>query len=182
MISKLIRNRRLEGSLALSVALLVACQAAPSPSGDEGGTFYPPTNRPDIRGTKGAVSAGHPLAAQVGLGVLQDGGNAVDAAVAMAAVLAVVRPHMNGVGGDAFVFVYEGASAAVHALNGSGRSGALATPAFFMDQGPRPDFANRFDSIRHAEATTPGSTRPQNRYSGSPRRAVEGSCGVPTCR
>jgi len=75
------------------------------------------------------------LAAQAGLGVLQDGGNAVDAAVAMAAVLAVVRPHMNGVGGDAFVFVYEGASAEVHALNGSGRSGALATSDFFTDQG-----------------------------------------------
>jgi gamma-glutamyltranspeptidase/glutathione hydrolase len=75
------------------------------------------------------------LAAQAGLDVLKDGGNAVDAAVAMAAVLAVVRPHMNGVGGDAFVFVYEGASAEVHALNGSGRSGALATPEFFTDQG-----------------------------------------------
>jgi gamma-glutamyltranspeptidase/glutathione hydrolase len=71
----------------------------------------------------------------VGLGILKDGGNAVDAAVAMAAVLAVVRPHMNGVGGDAFVFVYEAASAEVHALNGSGRSGALATPPFFTDQG-----------------------------------------------
>jgi gamma-glutamyltranspeptidase/glutathione hydrolase len=129
------RLRRRSLAAALPTAILMACQAAPPPDVDDGGAFYPPTNRPDVRGTQGAVSAGHPLAAQVGLGVLQDGGNAVDAAVAMAAVLAVVRPHMNGVGGDAFVFVYEGASAEVHALNGSGRSGALATPEFFTDQG-----------------------------------------------
>jgi gamma-glutamyltranspeptidase len=63
-----------------------------------------------------------PLATQAGMDVLKQGGNAVDAAVAMAAVLAVVRPHMNGVGGDAFIMVYEGASGTVTALNGGGRA------------------------------------------------------------
>jgi gamma-glutamyltranspeptidase/glutathione hydrolase len=67
--------------------------------------------------------------------VLKEGGNAIDAAVAMAATLAVVRPHMNGVGGDAFVLFYEASSGQVYAINGSGRAGALATPAFFRDQG-----------------------------------------------
>ncbi len=81
------------------------------------------------------MSAGHPLAAVAGLDVLRDGGNATDAAVAMAAVLAVVRPHMNGVGGDAFALFYDGATGGVHGLNGSGRAGGRATPAFFAGQG-----------------------------------------------
>ena len=61
-------------------------------------TKYASQNRPDVRGRIGAVSAGHPLAAQAGLRVLQSGGNATDAVIAMAGVLAVVRPHMNGIG------------------------------------------------------------------------------------
>ncbi len=97
--------------------------------------IYAPQNRPDVRGTQGAVSAGQPLAAQAGLRVLQEGGTATDAIIAMAGVLAVVRPHMNGVGGDAFGIFYDGATGEISAINGSGRSGALATPEFFRDQG-----------------------------------------------
>ena len=96
---------------------------------------FPVTNRPDVRGTHAAVSAGHPLAAAVGHDILRRGGNAIDAVIGMAAVLAVVRPHMNGVGGDAFALYYEAETGSVHAMNGSGRAGALATPAFFADQG-----------------------------------------------
>ncbi len=79
----------------------------------------------------GAVSAGHPLAAAAGHDVLRRGGNAIDAAIAMAGVLAVVRPHMNGVGGDAFALYFDAATGDVHALNGSGRAGSLATPALY---------------------------------------------------
>ena len=96
---------------------------------------FPATNRPDVRGTSGAVSAGHPLAAAAGHDVLRRGGNAMDAAIAMAGVLAVVRPHMNGVGGDAFALYYEAESGRVYAMNGSGRAGALATPALFAERG-----------------------------------------------
>ncbi|HWP34462.1 MAG TPA: gamma-glutamyltransferase, partial [Thermodesulfobacteriota bacterium] len=70
-------------------------------------TPLPPPLRPDIVGEAGVVVAGHPLAAAVGLEVLREGGNAADAAVAAAAVLAVVRPHMCGLGGDAFALVYD---------------------------------------------------------------------------
>jgi gamma-glutamyltranspeptidase/glutathione hydrolase len=84
-------------------------------------------SRPEVQGREAAVVAGHPLAAAAGMDVLRRGGNAVDAAVTMAAVLAVVRPHMNGVGGDAFLLMREGRSGRVHALNGSGRSPATAT-------------------------------------------------------
>lgn len=130
-------RRRLLPLLPLLVTLAQAACTEPPPPADPDAEvpFYPAANRPDVRGTHGAVSASHPLAAQAGLRVLQEGGNAADAALAMAAVLAVVRPHMNGVGGDAFVLVYEAATGQVHALNGSGRSGALATPSFFKDQG-----------------------------------------------
>lgn len=91
--------------------------------------------RPDVAGTQGAVVADHPLAAATGLDVLRRGGNAMDAAIAMAAVLAVVRPHMNGIGGDAFLLYREGKSGKVHALNGSGRAGSFATPKLLRDQG-----------------------------------------------
>ncbi len=80
-------------------------------------------------GSQGAVTAGHPLAAQAGLDVLQSGGNAMDAAVTMAAMLAVARPHMNGLGGDMFLLYYDAASDSMYALNGSGRSGSAATLA-----------------------------------------------------
>ncbi len=124
--------------LALTVLATAAC-SGPAPEATGAGeletTTYAPQNRPDVRGTVGAVSAGHPLAAQAGLSVLKDGGTAMDAIVAMAGVLAVTRPHMNGVGGDAFGIFYDGETGEVSALNASGRSGALATPAFFADAG-----------------------------------------------
>ena len=89
---------------------------------------------PEVGGLNGAVVAGHPLAVQAGLDRLRAGGNAVDAAVTMAGVLAVVRPHMNGVGGDAFGLFYEGDTREVTALNASGRAAAGATSEFFRSR------------------------------------------------
>lgn len=109
--------------------------ASPAPPAAEPSATYAPRNRPDVSGTRGAVVAGHPLAAAAGHAVLLEGGNAVDAVVTMAAVLAVVRPHMNGVGGDAFALFYRADSREVVGLNGSGRSGALATPDLFASRG-----------------------------------------------
>ncbi len=123
-------------ALAILILLLTACAGEPPSSqapSDDAETVFPAQNRPDVRGVRGAVSAGHPLAAAAGYDVLSRGGNAVDAVVAMAGVLAVVRPHMNGVGGDAFALFYDGETGEVEALNGSGRSGALATPDFFRE-------------------------------------------------
>ncbi len=91
--------------------------------------------RPEVGGLQGAVVAGHPLAVQAGLARLRAGGNAVDAAVTMAGILAVVRPHMNGVGGDAFGLFYEADTRRVTALNASGRAAAGATPELFAAQG-----------------------------------------------
>ena len=120
--------------------LATACGSVDAPGQGNGAVeaademTFPTTNRPEVRGVNGAVSAGHPLAAAAGYDVLRRGGNAMDAAIAMAGVLAVVRPHMNGVGGDAFALYYEAATGTVHAMNGSGRAGALASPALFAER------------------------------------------------
>jgi len=125
---------------ALLVTLLFATACSSPDAQTEGAqnmitTRYAPQNRPDVRGTTGAVSSDHPLASQAGLAVLQDGGNATDAIIAMAGVLAVVRPHMNGIGGDAFGIFYDGETGEVTAINAGGRSGAIATPDFFEAAG-----------------------------------------------
>jgi gamma-glutamyltranspeptidase / glutathione hydrolase len=110
--------------------------------------------RPDVQGTRAAVVADHPLAAAAGAEVLRRGGNAVDAAITMAAVLAVVRPHMNGLGGDAFLLIREGRSGRVHALNGSGRAGTGAAPGEFRSRG----YASMPTTGIHA-VTVPGAPR-----------------------
>ncbi len=90
--------------------------------------------RPEVSGATAAVVADHPLAAAAGLDVLRRGGNAMDAAITMAAVLAVVRPHMNGIGGDAFLLYRDAKSGKVYGLNGSGRAGRLAQPQVFRER------------------------------------------------
>ena len=155
-------------------------------------TVYASQNRPDVRGQIGAVSAGHPLAAQAGLRVLQDGGNATDAIIAMAGVLAVVRPHMNGIGGDAFGIFYNGETGEVTALNASGRSGALATPEFFavaeLDRIPNIgplsvsvpgavagwiDAHDRYGSMNFAELLSTGIDYARNGFAVSTRLAQD---------
>lgn len=81
-----------------------------------------------------AVAAPHTLAAETGQTVLAAGGNAIEAMVAMAATIAVVYPHMNGIGGDGFWLVRE-PKGRVHALDASGPAGALATIRRYRDKG-----------------------------------------------
>ncbi|MFZ0546082.1 MAG: gamma-glutamyltransferase, partial [Candidatus Promineifilaceae bacterium] len=84
-----------------------------------------PTIRQPVYASRGMVATSQPLAAQAGLTILQQGGNAVDAALATAITLTVVEPGSCGVGGDAFALVWDGRT--LHGLNGSGRSPALMT-------------------------------------------------------
>ena len=90
---------------------------------------HPPEPGRDARGSHGAVTADHPLAARAGLAVLQRGGNAMDAAITMVGVLAVARPHMNGVGGDMFLLYYDAKTHQVYGLNASGPAGRRASIA-----------------------------------------------------
>src|SRR5215217_1038902 len=94
-----------------------------------------PSMRPDVGGIEAAVTSDHVLASAAGMDVLKRGGNAVDAAITMAAVLTIVRPHMNGVGGDNFMLIRLAKTGEIIALNGSGRAGSKATPAFFRAKG-----------------------------------------------
>ncbi|MBK1687406.1 gamma-glutamyltransferase family protein [Rubrivivax gelatinosus] len=75
------------------------------------------------------VATSHPLAAQAGLRIMAAGGNAVDAAVATAAVMTVVEPCSNGLGSDAFCILWDGER--LHGLNASGRAPAAWTPEYF---------------------------------------------------
>jgi gamma-glutamyltranspeptidase/glutathione hydrolase len=74
-----------------------------------------------------AIATSQPLASAAGLTVLERGGNAIDAAVTAAAVLAVTEPHMTGMGGDLFAMVWSADEGTLHGLNASGRSGSLMT-------------------------------------------------------
>ena len=80
----------------------------------------------ECHASRGLVVAPHALAAEAGLAILQRGGNAVDAAIAAATTVAVVYPHMNGVGGDSFWLIHDGRRRVLRGLNAAGRSAAAA--------------------------------------------------------
>ncbi len=78
-------------------------------------------------GRRGMVASPHYLATGAGLAILRRGGNAIDAAIATNAVLAVVMPYLCGIGGDLFAIVYTASDRSIIGLNGSGRAPAAAT-------------------------------------------------------
>lgn len=86
---------------------------------------------------RNVVAASQPLAAQAGVQILRNGGNAVDAAIATAITLTVVEPTMNGIGSDAFVIVSD--DHGIHGFNGSGRSPAAWTPERFASHDNMPE-------------------------------------------
>ncbi len=90
--------------------------------------------RPEVLATRGMVASPHYLASAAGLRALQAGGNAVEAAIAAAAVLSVVCPHMCGVGGDGLWLIYSARNRAVMGLNASGRSGERCDIDFYRSR------------------------------------------------
>jgi gamma-glutamyltranspeptidase/glutathione hydrolase len=85
------------------------------------------TTRPVIYGTHGVVAAGHYLAAQAGLSILEAGGNAIDAGAATGFCLAVLLPHQNGIAGEAPTLIYSADRKQVFAVNGHGVAPREAT-------------------------------------------------------
>ena len=83
--------------------------------------------RSSVYAPNSAVATSQPLASAAGLEVLRQGGNAIDAAVAAAAVLSVAEPHMTGFGGDMFAIIWRAKEQKLVALNASGRAGSLMT-------------------------------------------------------
>jgi gamma-glutamyltranspeptidase/glutathione hydrolase len=83
--------------------------------------------RSTVYAPRAAIATSQPLATAAGLRVLQQGGNAIDAAVAAAAVLNVTEPHMTGMGGDLFAIVWSARDGKLHGLHANGRSGSLMT-------------------------------------------------------
>ena len=83
--------------------------------------FFSP-GRSDVMSHQAMITTSHPLATSVGLKCLYDGGNAVDAAIAAAAILSLSEPHMCSIGGDCFALVAPYGDHRIHAINGSGRA------------------------------------------------------------
>ncbi len=109
---------------------------------------YPSLRQP-VYARGGMVATGQPLAAQAGLHVLREGGNAIDAALATAAALTVVEPTSNGIGGDLFALVWDGER--LHGLNASGAAPQALTQAALNGQ-PMP-------SLGWLPVTVPGAVR-----------------------
>lgn len=91
----------------------------------------------NVLSSNGMVASSHPIASTTGIDILKNGGNAVDAALGMNAVLCTAEPHMTGVGGDCFVMISVDGSANIRALNGSGKSIQNISSQKLRDKGIR---------------------------------------------
>ncbi|MFK8017011.1 MAG: gamma-glutamyltransferase [Gammaproteobacteria bacterium] len=116
------------GGLVLTIAAL-------NVSGGDRITGEPFATRSEVIAQRGMAATSQPLATQAALDILKAGGNAIDAAIAANAVLGLVEPTGNGIGGDLFAIVWEAKSKKLHGLNASGRSPRSLDLAYFKEQG-----------------------------------------------
>src|SRR6201996_7303623 len=128
------------GLAAAQAPKFQVCEATPAPAfcaaargvRSEG---WPAQSRSEVMAQHGMVVTSQPLAAQAGLQILRRGGNAVDAAVATAAVLNVTEPMMVGIGGDLFAIIYVAKQHKTYVLNASGMAPSGATVERFNKLG-----------------------------------------------
>ena len=124
------------GALLMGAGALVALGLIPLTPAVAAGQEDPTmAGRSPVHAPRGAVATSQPLATSAGLRVLEDGGNAVDAAITAAVVLTVVEPHMTGLGGDLFSLVWWEDDQALHGLSGHGKSGSGMTREALLDAG-----------------------------------------------
>ena len=114
--------------------MTVMSQSSPSHDGAWRGTSSL-TRYPEAFGLRGMIASAHPRAALVGAAILERGGNAFDAAIAVAAAEGVLLPMMCGLGGDGFAVVYDARRREVLGLNGSGVAASGATREHYTSQG-----------------------------------------------
>jgi gamma-glutamyltranspeptidase/glutathione hydrolase len=126
------RANRLFTTVLLAAAMTAPAMTAAATAQDRPSTL---AGRSAVYVPNGAIATSQPLATAAGLAVLQRGGTAIDAAITAAAVLAVVEPHMTGIGGDAFALVWSGGDERLYGLNASGRSGSLMTRQALVAKG-----------------------------------------------
>jgi len=91
--------------------------------------------RSEVIAQHGMACTSQPLATQVALDILKQGGNAIDAAIAANAVLGLMEPTGNGIGGDLFAIIWDNKTEQLYGLNGSGRSPKSLTPDYFKENG-----------------------------------------------
>ncbi len=125
----------LAASAALTLPLLVGSPATATPTGT--GVPQPP-KRPVAVGTGGAVATVDPYATRAGIEVLRAGGNAADAAVAVAAVLGVTEPFSAGIGGGGFLVYYDAKSGRVSTVDGREEAPAKFRQNSFLDRNGEP--------------------------------------------
>ena len=124
---------RLPVALALITAATMTMASAQIPGDRPAGN--PRGTRSPVLARNGVIATSQPLASAAGLQVMQEGGNAIDAAVTAAAVLAVVEPTMTGIGGDVFAIVYDAKTKQLRGLNSSGRAGTKADADMLVAKG-----------------------------------------------
>jgi gamma-glutamyltranspeptidase/glutathione hydrolase len=125
-------TRRIAAAAILSMAI-AGVLGAQAPSTQKRPTVL--LGRSKVMTKLGIVAASQPLAARAGVSMLERGGNAIDAAIAANAVLGLVEPHYNGIGGDLFAIYYEAKSRKVYGLNAGGWAPSGLTPAFLRSKG-----------------------------------------------
>lgn len=131
--------------------------AAIFPSSDPKFVSFP-SRRSVVHSTKGIVACTQPLAARAGQRILRDGGNAADAAVAVAAALNMTEPSSTGIGGDMFCLFYNAETKKVSALNGSGRTARdVNLERMRKDLGLKPGQSGRIPKTSVHAITTPGA-------------------------
>ncbi len=118
---KFIVERRLIAFIVLFPTLFLGLGSQRAEAQDNDGFPYE-TLRSPVMGLRGVVATSQPLAANAGLDILKKGGNAIDAAVATAAVLTLVEPMSTSLGGDAFIMIYIAAEKKLVGINASGRA------------------------------------------------------------
>ncbi|MDA0819248.1 MAG: gamma-glutamyltransferase [Proteobacteria bacterium] len=113
-----------------------------------------PWSRSPVHAQHGMAATAHPLATQIALDILKDGGNAVDAAIAANAALGLMEPTGNGIGGDLFAIIYDPKSDQLYGINGSGRSPAGQTLEQLLE---KLDGAESLPPVGPLPVTIPGT-------------------------